>query len=304
VCNRRLGALALALAFAASAGCSSSDESGGAPGPATYTSVPRGDAARVVAETTCGLWIDRCKCRFVPFPSKASCLSSATSFQEQQFQQAESAGLTYDPECMAEIANHLNHTIGCRPLSEMLDESPNDVPCKAFYGTGQEGDACERFDVAYGDTCAPGLECLGTCMPAQPEPTPRKEGEACDPLTDLCEAGTQCSHAGDPPTLICVRQPGAGESCTIGCDVGLYCDPTSKVCGGPPGEGQPCAFVPGVPRCASGLACVDATCVPALPEGAPCGNDSECGVGYSCQELHDEPDSPNVCLPEEAAICI
>ena len=295
--------LAVAALIACFVACSSGDEAGSS-GPGTYTNVSRGDAAGVVAQTTCGLWIQRCQCRFVPFPSMGSCVSSATSFQEQQFQEAEAAGASYDPACMAEIANFLNHTIGCRTLTEMVGESPNDVPCKAFSGSAQEGEACERFAAAWGDTCAPGLECLGACVPAQPKPTPRNEGEACDPLTDVCEPGTLCTFAGDPPSQACVRQPGAGEPCTLGCDVGLYCDPSTKICGGPPGAGQPCAYVPGLPRCASGLACPDGTCVPAVPEGQACGSDDECGAGFSCQELHDESDSPNVCLTEEAAICI
>jgi hypothetical protein len=295
----------LPLLFAAALGCGNDGGGGG-----LYTSIPEASAEQTLARELCRLMLERCDCTTPQqiFASVAECTDAYAAQLEMQFAEAKAAGLVYHPECMAEHVNFYVQTVACTTQSELTDEvftQLNSPPCKVHSGTGQEGDACMPYYQALGDDCDVGLQCLGTCMVVV-ELVAKVEGEPCDLQTDRCEPGTACLASADDPTgpASCLRLPGAGEPCTVGCDVGLSCDfadgGTERVCKAPPTEGQPCGSLPY--ECAEGLWCDAGTCTLALAEGQPCfGDDDACGVGFACGEAVDG--GQDVCMPEEAFVC-
>ncbi|MCA9704418.1 MAG: hypothetical protein KDK70_01065 [Myxococcales bacterium] len=287
-------------------GCADADDRG--PGQ-EYTSIPEQDAGRTFGRELCYLMLDGCDCSR-QFFSMDQCVDAMIDQLDQSFAEAQAAGLVYDPVCMAEYVNLHTQQLGCSTLSELTGDvlGALDVPpCKVHSGQGQEGEACQMYPLAMGDDCAPELRCLGTCM-VVPTLTARVEGEVCDPQTDRCEPGTACLPAPDDPVGVssCLRLPGEGQPCTYGCDVGLTCeltaDGSAALCVAPPGEGQPCGSYPY--ECAAGNYCDANVCTKTLAQGQPCGAfpREACGVGFECDELEDG--GEEVCVPEEAYLCI
>ena len=284
---------------------------GGGEGGGLYTSIPEESAERTLAQELCRLMLERCDCSTPQqlFGSIAECTDAYAAQLEMQFAEAKAAGLVYHAECMAEHVNLFTQTIGCTTQSELTQELLTQLdapPCKVHSGPGKAGDACMPYYQALGDDCDVGLQCLNTCMAAV-EITAKAEGEACNLQTDRCEPGTACLASADDPTgpATCLRLPGEGEPCTVGCDEGFTCDfaddGTTRVCKAPPREGEPCGSLPY--ECAEGLWCSSGVCALTLAEGEPCfGEDEACGVGFACSEpLQDG--GEDVCMPEEAFVC-
>ncbi len=281
----------------------------GGGGGGLYTSIPEENAERTLAHELCQLMLVHCDCRTPQELSIAECTDAYAAQLEMEFAQAKAAGLQYHPECMAEHVNFFTQTIGCTTQSELTQEilTQLDVPpCKVHSGPGQLGDACMPYYQALGDDCDVGLQCLNTCM-AVVEITAKVEGESCTLQTDRCEPGTACLASADDPTgpATCLRLPGEGEPCPVGCDVGLTCDfvdgGSERVCKSPPREGEPCGSLPY--ECAEGLWCDASVCALTLAEGAPCfGDDEACGMGFVCDEPAQD-GAEDVCMPEEAFVC-
>lgn len=302
--SRSARTLCLSPLLVAALGCPG--EGGGGP----YTSIPEQDAGHVLGSELCRLMLHECDCTTPQqvFFSSEHCTNAFADQLEMQFAEAKAAGLTYHPECMAEHVNFYAETVRCTTQSELTQDiltQLNAPSCKVHSGPGQAGDPCMPYYQALGDDCDVGLQCLGTCV-VVPEIIHKVEGDPCTQQTDLCEAGTFCMAPADDPTgpTSCLRLPGVGQPCTVGCDVGLECEfmETQAVCVAPPTEGQPCGSYPN--ECAAGLWCNVDVCERTLPEGAPCspGDDEACGVGFECDEL-DDGSGQDVCKPEEAFVC-
>lgn len=306
--RRRPHAL-LTLALALGTGCS--DGSGGGGG--VYSSVPQQNAGQTLGGELCRLMLDRCDCQQPQeiFASVSECSNAMSAELDAHFAEAQAAGLTYHPECMAEHINLYTQTIQCSTLSELLDDPAlmllDASPCKVHSGGGQVGDACTPYYQALGDTCAQGLQCFETCVEIPDDVVIRAEGEACEPQTEVCESGSACQPPADDPlgATTCIRLPGAGEPCTIGCQEGLSCDlpegATERTCLAPPGAGEPCGSYPD--PCAADLFCDSSTdtCTQILAEGTACDDDDQCGEGMVCREADDG--SQDVCRPEEPLVC-
>jgi hypothetical protein len=305
VTNPRSLVVVLAL-FAVAPSCS--DDGLGGP----YTSIPEEDAGRTLGHEMCRLMLSECGCTRSQqlFDSVEECTDLYADQLATYFDQAQAAGLVYHPECMAETVNFYTETVGCSTQSELTTEvlaRLSAPPCKVHSGAGQEGDACMPYYQAFGDDCDVGLQCLGTCTVVV-ELVPKVEGEPCTLQTDRCEPGTACLGSAEDPTgpATCVRLPGEGQPCTVGCDVGLTCDftegGTERACKAPPTAGQPCGYAPY--ECATGLYCDAGVCTVVLAEGQPCyGDDDACGVGFVCDEPLDEDGGQDVCMPEQAFVC-
>jgi hypothetical protein len=289
-------------------GCGSDGPGGGGGG--LYETIPEDDAERTFGRELCRLMLEQCDCPRSQeiFGTIAECIDAVEAQLEMQFAEAKAAGLEYHPECMADHVNYYTQTVACITLSELTDEilTQLNVPvCKVHSGAGQTGEACMPYYQALGDDCAPELQCLGTCMPVVVL-TNKVEGEACVLQTDRCEPGTACLSSADDPTgpATCVRLPGEGQPCSVGCDVGLSCDfvddGTERVCMAPPGAGKPCGSQPY--ECAEGLYCDAAVCTVTLAEGQPCPGDEACGLGFECEAIEDG--GGDVCRPEDAFVCI
>ncbi|MCA9651822.1 MAG: hypothetical protein KC501_18045 [Myxococcales bacterium] len=305
-----LRSFALALSsFALVAGCSD----GGGGGGHEYGPIAEPDAGRTLGGELCRLMLEQCDCPRSQeiFGTFAECSQATADQLELYFDEAQAAGLTYHPECMGEHVNLYTQTIQCLTLDELLaggfGSALSNPPCKVHSGDGQEGDPCTSYYQAMGDTCAQGLQCLDVCTAIPDEVVTRQEGEACDPQTELCATGTACQPPADDPlgATTCVRLPGAGEPCTVGCQEGLNCDlaegGTERTCLTPPGEGQPCGGFPN--DCAAGLYCDDtSTCIRTLAAGSPCDRDEQCGDGMVCDQLEDGGD--DVCKTDDPLVCI
>lgn len=157
--------------------------------------------------------------------------------------------------------------------------------------------------IEFGDTCRPGLRCSGSACEVDDSVTETPEGGACTPGESLCEPGTRCEPRADDPMgpTVCVRQPGLGEPCSGGCDVGLYC--AAAMGGQPecvplPGAGEPCVGV----QCGEGLFCdqVVSLCSPPRKEGEPCAGSFDCEPGLGCAD----PFNGGVCQREEPHVCL
>jgi hypothetical protein len=255
--------------------------------------------------------VEGCGCSRQIFGSVDHCADAMEVQLEDDFAEARAAGLTYDAECMAEQVNLYTVEFECSTLSELTQGNlvALDIPtCKVYSGTAQLGEPCELFPTVFADTCAPELVCLGSmCAMGFPERNDRAQGEACDIQTDLCEPGTAClAPPEDPTATTCLRLPGEGEVCTVGCELGLLCErpegATEARCVPPPGVGQECGSYP--TECATGAYCEANTCQATLAPGQPCGGfrDEACGLGYVCDE--EEDGGEEVCVPEEAYVCL
>ena len=193
----------LALFFL-SAACGDGNAGGGLGG--MYGEVSEDAAPNVFAREYCHLLLSACDCTTAQqiFSSTSQCESAMAMQLEADFAEAQAAGLTYDPTCMGEYVNLFTQELGCRTRTELTPTvavSIDAPTCKVHYGTGVEGDSCENHYTAFGDTCEPGLQCLGTCMAFAPQPVNKAIGEACDPTTDLCELGSYCDGS------VCIAQP-------------------------------------------------------------------------------------------------
>jgi hypothetical protein len=132
-----------------------------------------------------------------------------------------------------------------------------------------------------------------------------------------CELGLFCDdrtcRGGLGSSTVVQPLPAAGESCTSVCEQGLACVmllddsglPTGT-CAQPLAEGGSCIL--GNPACEIGLKCVGGggyeygECVPALPEGAECGNDPFACASANCVDANPgwecgAPGMPAECAP-------
>lgn len=302
-----LRSLLVLLPFAVAPSCGDGGEGGG-----LYTSIPEESAERTLAKEMCRLMLERCDCATPQelFDSVAECTDAYAAQLEMQFAAAKSAGLVYHAECMAEHVNFYTQTVGCSTQTELTQDVLTQLaspPCKVHSGPGALGDACMPYYQALGDDCDVGLQCFNTCMVVV-ELTAKSEGEPCDLQSDRCELGTACLASADDPAgpATCLRLPGEGEPCSVGCDVGFTCDfvdgGSNRVCKAPPLEGEPCGTPPY--ECAEGLYCDANVCTLTLAEGAPCfGDDDACGVGFECTEPPGVDGGQDVCMLEDAFIC-
>lgn len=299
--DTRLRSLVVWLGLAAAPGCGGG---GGDSGP-----VPAERAPGKLGDVLCRLMLEQCDCARVQeiFSSLDMCSDGYAAQLEMYFAEAQAAGLEYHPECMGEYLDFYSQTIACSTRTELSSEVIFQLeapPCKVHSGAAAAGEACTNDYQALGDSCVQGLQCVGGMCMEFKVPTPKVEGEACDPQTDLCELGTLCTLRESDPTgpTTCVRGPAKGEPCGGFCDVGLYCDTpdggSERVCLPPPGEGEACAPQPY--QCAEGLRCDGFTCNVGLPEGTECQGDDSCAPGLECGEAEDGPD---VCQPEQPLVC-
>lgn len=119
-----------------------------------------------------------------------------------------------------------------------------------------------------------------------------KEGFTCYSNGLLCEPGLSCQFNGLPflSAGSCVAPIAATGECSVGlpesCADGLYCTwgQANPKCVGLPTENQACASSTvqtlGISLpCASGLACVNAVCLPRKRMGEPCVGDTQCWTG-------------------------
>lgn len=302
--------IAVISTFALAGGCSDGGGGGGVP---QYSSVPQADAGRTLGHELCRLMLDQCDCPRTDeiFGTFADCSEAMGMQLDGYFEEAQAAGLTYHPECMAEHINLYTQSIQCLTIDELVQSATlmelNAPSCKVHSGDGQEGDPCTNYYQALGDTCAQGLQCFDVCTPIPDEIVTRQEGEACDPQTEVCAAGTACQPPADDPAgaTTCLRLPGAGEICTVGCQEGLNCDlaegATERTCLSPPGAGEPCGGFPN--PCAASLYCDETeVCVAALTEGTTCDRDEQCGEGLVCGQLEDG--GEDVCMVDSPLVCI
>jgi len=192
------------------------------------------------------------------------------------------------PSCGEVFAGRVAADAGCHASAECGDVT---------HGCG--GPACQRTCQPAGELGAP---CgAGWCL-----------GGWCNPYDNRCApfpaAGAPCIDGQCAPDAfcatgnLCVRRQLAGEACaTNPCVPAAYCGP-GKICAARRPDGMPCTasneclseycdygvspavcwpLRPGLGQrcssgCTEGLRCLNATCVPGEPDGAPCELDGEC----------------------------
>lgn len=279
---------ALALGAALAGACK---DDGGGP-------VSKEDAPDRAAEVMCALYFD-CNCADHQdpdrFTSREHCEAEWKAKVQMDIDEADAAGLTYDPDCAGALLAAFED-LGCETnLAAALLQLAEDTGCKVFYGDKTGGQSCTDYGALGGDDCAQGLACdgPGTCVPVEPPPGP---GDPCPSEFAPCTGDAVCIDLGDG--LSCHTFPGTGEPCLGApdfCAEGLSCDQASKTCGPAPGEGEPCAMAfLSQNQCAAGLACEAGTCVRPPAGGEPC--TTVCADGFSCQAGTCAADTPVACL--------
>jgi hypothetical protein len=210
---------------------------GGPTGP--YESVDLADAGTTLADTLCTLQLETCACDPLPVDPDTCEDDLAESFQAA-VDGAIADGLTYNPVCMAELANLFGETIGCATADELAGEPAlTGAGCKVVSGADPLDAACTIVPAGAGDSCEQGLLCVaGTCRAIG---TIRLEGDSCT-VQDACEAGTYCDAfdtGADEGT--CTSWPALGEACPRGqCALDARCEPTTQTCVEPGDLGDAC----------------------------------------------------------------
>lgn len=287
----------LVFGLAIACGDGSGDGDGGS-GPIDGDPVPPDEAPEAAQQTFCGAWAE-CDCaKFNDYyASEAACEAEITAALEQELQEAEAAGLTYDPACMGDLLA-LYEAFGCRTFDDLIADADDfaryDTVCKVFHGDDAAGTSCTTPTDLSGDSCEQGLECDdGTCV----VPVIIAKGAMCE-SGDECADGAVCVPVDSATEYTCAELPEAGQTC-LGmldlCSFDAYCDQTSKRCAGLPAIGEPCAMV-AVPiggRCAAGALCEEETCVAAPAAGEPC--TEGCASGSTCDEGVCKVEAPLAC---------
>jgi hypothetical protein len=287
-------ASALLLGAALAVACSDGDS-----GTLEGEPVPVEDAPERVPDRSCAAFID-CGCNdFVdsPFDDADACEDAVRSALEDDLDEGEAAGLTYDAQCVGDILAAFS-AIECRSLSEIAADADLvdrlDIGCKLFYGDAEAGAPCAELDDSNGDSCKPGLRCMGKVCRVDQDIA---AGQPCAP-SDACEYGTLCISLEIDGETTCMDLPSVGVTC-LGtadlCDIDGYCDQASKLCAALPAAGSECSPQPGVlgRRCDADATCTDEMCVAAPKAGEPC--DDACQSGSSCVA--------NVCQIERPFAC-
>ncbi len=263
----------------------------------------RSDAPRAYAEARCEV-AAACACGANALADEA-CVAEA----EQRFQilldDAEAAGLSYDPECGAELVP--TQWTGCETLVESLQQDPQyqdpiaDFPvcgaCTRFlFGDLGAGAPCGVANAPSIFACEQGLSCRrGQCT----DPCEQAEvGENCEET--FCESGLQCDFTvfGE---WTCVEPPAGGCGEGEVCDADEFCDiwetvtcvprrPVDETCRR--NECSTDAFCDGG---ASGGA--EGVCAEKQADGSPCTAREQCVADW-CDDGQCGTGAPLVCVFE------
>lgn len=235
---------------------------------------------------------------------------------------AAEAGLTVDPECIAEKSSW--DTTGCQPYSEIEEEDLETIlapppwkcgACSVAYGDRQVGETCTTYRLGWQPSdCAQGLLCVeigdeercidpctsevgspctwGSCGPGlycgDSGCAPRlAAGEPCS--SGVCAEGLLCSNEG-----MCKPKAGAGAPCydSRDCELGHFCEEGTEVCRAALDPGSACDSAT---YCSDGR-CEDGLCVLYPDVGEPCPLNS-CAPGATCDDF------TGVCVPEQPWVC-
>ncbi len=291
--------LTAALAFVALLGCKGGEKDPGENLQTVDGPVAKEEAGEVTAARVCDAY-EACRCGELAGVSLAGCETGLGFSWAGLTDEAESRGLTYDGECVADRINAIAAR-GCALPDERALPFCSGETCQVYHGTKADGEECESVG-RFASDCAQGLVCLGVCSePCANFGVDIPEGGVCnDPdsgFAGLCAEGLLC----EPQSGMCVRVPTDGEEClqNFVCAEGHWCsmEGETPTCRPTKATGDPCNSFQ---ECET-LNCVDGACAAAPGEGDSC-TLGRCAEGLVC----DASDGAPVCiaLPKMGEACL
>ena len=249
-------------------GGGASESDGGGPGASP---IAVEDAAATMAATRCAAYF-ACACEATfqgVWATPAECEADVEEAFANAILVGQSAGLTYDPGCVAEFVEFYATPDCSEPTSPATEAAWWDVMhCPLFHGELEAGAPCDEVNVFLpgASECGVGLVCTGdSCQAPKLDGEPCEgagqgvqdcqNGSFCDPSTvpprcaprraigQPCDDDEPCASATSCTDGICTANPGPGESCLANADCGYgLCDPDGFVCEEVPAACSPWAI--------------------------------------------------------------